>query len=299
MEDRTQPPVRRIGLLVKPGEPRARAVVARLLEWAAERDLEIFGEEGHPWDDLPVATVSAAEFAARSDIVIVLGGDGTMLGAARLVGESETPVLGVKFGTLGFLTEYTDADLFPSLEGVVTGTFAVDPRVTVGCVVERDGVEIASAVALNDVVVNKSALARMIEIDCWMDDLYVTNYRADGLIVSTPTGSTAYNLAAGGPILVPSMGAFVLNPICPHTLSNRPLVVPDTVRIDLSLRTRDESVMATIDGQIGYDVRSGDRIRLRKSATTFNVITPRNRNYFQVLRDKLRWGGQISPPDRY
>jgi NAD+ kinase len=126
----------------------------------------------------------------------------------------------------------------------------------------------------------------------------VTNYRADGLIVSTPTGSTAYNLAAGGPILVPSMGAFVLNPICPHTLTNRPLVVPDTVRIALSLRTRGESAMATIDGQLGIDVRSGDRLRLHKSSRTFNVITPRNRNYFQVLRDKLRWGGQISPPER-
>jgi NAD+ kinase len=298
MEDRTQPPVRRIGLVVKPGEPRARAVVAQLLEWAAARDLEVIGNADQPGDDLPVVAVPASQFGSRSDIIVALGGDGTMLGVARLVGDRGTPVLGVKFGTLGFLTEYTDADLFPSLEEVVTGSFSVDPRVTVGFLVERDGEIIANAVALNDVVVNKSALARMIEIDCWIDGLYVTNYRADGLIVSTPTGSTAYNLAAGGPILVPSMGAFVLNPICPHTLSNRPLVVPDTVNIDLSLRTRGESVMATIDGQLGFDIQSGDRILLRKSSTTFNVITPRNRNYFQVLRDKLRWGGQIAPPDR-
>jgi NAD+ kinase len=298
MEERTQPPVRRIGLVVKPGEPRARAVVVHLLEWAAERDLEVVGDARQAWDDLPIATVPTDEFGSRCDIIVVLGGDGTMLGVARLVASSGTPVLGVKFGTLGFLTEYTDADLFPSLEEVVTGTFSVDPRVTVHCVVERDGEAVSSAVALNDVVVNKSALARMIEIDCWIDGLYVTNYRADGLIVSTPTGSTAYNLAAGGPILVPSMGAFVLNPICPHTLSNRPLVVPDTVNIDLSVRTRGESVMATIDGQLGFDLHSGDRIQLRKSESTFKVITPRNRNYFQTLRDKLRWGGQITPPDR-
>jgi NAD+ kinase len=298
MENRTQPPVRKIGLVAKPGEPRARAVVAHLLEWAADRDLEVFGNVEQPWDDLPIATVPPGEFSARSDIIVALGGDGTMLGVARLAGDRGTPVLGVKFGTLGFLTEYTEVDLFPSLEEVVTGTFSVDPRVTVAFTLEREGLATASAVALNDVVVNKSALARMIEIDCWIDGLYVTDYRADGLIVSTPTGSTAYNLAAGGPILVPSMGAFVLNPICPHTLSNRPLVVPDTVNIELSLRTRGESVMATIDGQLGFDIRSGDRMLLRKSATTFNVITPRNRNYFQVLRDKLRWGGQITPPDR-
>jgi NAD+ kinase len=298
MEDRTQPPVRRLGLIVKPAEPRARAVVASLLEWAAARDLDVFGNEEQPWDDFPIKTVPAAELSAHADIIIVLGGDGTMLGAARLVSDRGTPVLGVKFGMLGFLTEYKDTDLFPALEEVVTGTFAVDPRVTIDCTIEREGETIAHAIALNDVVVNKSALARMIEIDCWIDGLYVTNYRADGLIVSTPTGSTAYNLAAGGPILVPSMGAFVLNPICPHTLSNRPLVAPDTVKIDLSLRTRDESVMATIDGQLGFDIRSEDRILLRKSPTTFNVITPRNRNYFEVLRDKLRWGGQIPPPEK-
>jgi len=298
MEDWTQPPVRRIGLVVKPREPRARAVVANLLQWAVERDIEVFGSDDQPWDDLSIKTLPAEELAARVDIVVVLGGDGTMLGAARLVGERGTPVLGVKFGMLGFLTEYKDTDLFPALEEVVMGSFAVDARVTIECTIEREGAQIANAVALNDVVVNKSALARMIEIDCWIDGFYVTNYRADGLIVSTPTGSTAYNLAAGGPILAPSMGAFIINPICPHTLSNRPLVVADTAHVDLSLRTRDESVMATIDGQLGFDIRSEDRILLRKSPRRFNVITPRERNYFQVLRDKLRWGGQISPPDK-
>ncbi len=177
------------------------------------------------------------------------------------------------------------------------GDYATDPRVMIDCAIERRGRAVERAIALNDVVINTSALARILEIDCWIDGKFVTYYRADGLIVSTPTGSTAYNVSAGGPILMPSMGAFVLNPICPHTLSNRPLVVPDTVAIDLKLRPTGEEVTLTIDGQIGFKLAVNDHILLRKSAATFNVVTPRDRNYFEVLRNKLRWGGRIETLD--
>jgi len=271
--------IRRIGFVAKPEEQRARKVVEEIAAWASARGIAL------------------CEDCAQADLVVVLGGDGTMLRAAHVVGERETPVLGVNFGTLGYLTEFTDRTLFPALDEIARGDFALDPRVMISCAIERGGETISRELALNDVVVNKSALARITEIDAWIDGRFVSNFRADGLIVSTPTGSTAYNLSAGGPILLPTMGAFVLNPICPHTLSNRPLVVPDTVGIELVLRSAQE-VMATIDGQIGVDLQAGDRIRLRKSATAFNVITPRDRNYFQVLRDKLRWGGQIASAGR-
>ena len=297
MRERAQPEIRRVGLVVKRREERALPVIESLLDWAAARGVEMLADAREPWFDARMTAATPDQLPDRSDLIIVLGGDGTMIATARMVGTRETPVLGVNFGTLGYLTEYTDADLFPALDEIAKGDYALDPRVMIDCAVERDGQPRARAVALNDIVVNKSAIARIIGIDCWIDGRYVTYYRADGLIISTPTGSTAYNLSAGGPILIPSMGAFVLNPICPHTLSNRPLVVPDAVGIELRVRTEDEEVMVTIDGQIGFDLIAGDRVSLRKSATTFNVITPRDRNYFQVLRDKLRWGGQIGDPD--
>lgn len=263
---------------MKPEEQRARGLSERLVAWAVERGVEVCDDP------------------TEADLVIALGGDGTMLRAAHAVGERETPVLGVNFGTLGYLTEFTDGDVFPALDAIAAGDYTLDPRVMIACTIEREGEVVSRELALNDVVVNKSALARLVEIECSIDRLFVSSYRADGLIVSTPTGSTAYNLSAGGPILMPSMGAFVLNPICPHTLSNRPLVVPDSVRIELELRTAHE-VMATIDGQVGVNLQAGDRIKLRKSATVFNVITPRDRNYFEVLRTKLRWGGHIAAPE--
>lgn len=280
--------IRTIGLVVKRSEPRAHPVIERLVAWASDRGIDILLDSDDRGDGAHLA-----ELAERADLFVVLGGDGTTLATARLVAGRGTPVLGVNFGTLGYLTEFTDEDLFPTLDDIVRGEYTTDPRVMIDCAVERGGEAIERATSLNDVVVNKSALARIIEIDCWIDDRFVTYYRADGLIVSTPTGSTAYNVSAGGPILMPSMGAFVLNPICPHTLSNRPLVVPDWVTIDLTLRPTGEEVMLTIDGQIGIKLAGGDRIRLRKSASTFNVITPRDRNYFEVLRGKLRWGGKI------
>lgn len=292
-----RPEIRTIGLIVKRLELRARPVIEKLLEWSRARGVEILTDPRDVAAASGAKTVSAREIAERSDLIVVLGGDGTMIAAARLVAGRGTPVLGVNFGTLGYLTEFTDENLFPTLEGVVYGDYSLDPRVMIDCEVERRGRIVERATALNDAVVNKSAIARIIELDCWIDDRYVTYYRADGLIVSTPTGSTAYNVSAGGPILMPSMGAFVINPICPHTLSNRPLVVPDPVTIDLKLRPTGEEVMLTIDGQIGIKLAVSDKIRLRKSPATFNVITPRDRNYFEVLRGKLRWGGWIDVPE--
>ncbi len=202
----SQREIRSIGLVVKRSEPRARPLVEELATWSTKRGISLFLEVRDAGGVTGAESVTAEGLAERSDLLIVLGGDGTMLATARLLGGRSTPVLGVNFGTLGYLTEFAVDGLFPALEDIVRGEFAVDSRVMIDCSVERRGRTVEHATALNDVVMNKSTLARIVEIDCWLDGRFVTYYRADGLIVSTPTGSTAYNVSAGGPILLPSMG---------------------------------------------------------------------------------------------
>jgi NAD+ kinase len=215
-----------------------------------------------------------------------------MIAAARLVHSRGTPVIGVNLGSLGYLTEYSTDDVAGVLQTIGDGNFEIDQRAMLDWKVVRGGEQIGAGSVLNDVVVNKATLARIIEIDCSIGSGYVTTYRADGLIVATPTGSTAYNLSAGGPIIHPSTRAIVIAPICPHTLTNRPLVLPDATIVTLQLVTRDQQVMITADGQTGLDLSSGDQIEIGKSARTFNMIRSKQRYYFQILRDKLRWSGR-------
>ena len=199
-------------------------------------------------------------------------------------------MLGINYGSLGYLTEFRIEEMTPALEMMLAGEYEVDHRVMLDARHVRDGEEIASGRVLNDVVINKAALARIIEIEVEFNGLFVNAFRADGLIVATPTGSTAYNLSAGGPIIFPSMNALVITPICPFTLTNRPIVVPDNAEIELKLLNENEGVVLTLDGQTGYTMKAGDRVLIRKSATTFNLVRPANRNYFDVLRNKLKWG---------
>jgi NAD+ kinase len=200
------------------------------------------------------------------------------------------PVLGVNYGGLGYLAEFRIQELYSALESILSGNYRLDRRVMLAVELRRGEEPPKTSRVLNDVVINKSALARIIEIETYFDRYYVSSFRADGLIVSTPTGSTAYNLSAGGPVIFPSMNAVVITPICPFTLSNRPIVVPDNAEIELLLKTDNEEVALTLDGQVGFEMKVGDRVVIRKSRTTFNIIQPSNRNYFDVLRDKLRWG---------
>ena len=199
-------------------------------------------------------------------------------------------MLGVNYGGLGYLAEFRIEELYLGLESILSGNYRLDKRVMLHVDLERDESPIAVNRVLNDVVINKSALARIVEIDVFLNQLFVNSFRADGLIISTPTGSTAYNLSAGGPVIFPSMNAIVITPICPFTLSNRPIVVPDDAIIELRLKTDQEEVALTLDGQVGFPLKVDDRVVIRKSNTTFNLIQPSNRNYFDVLRDKLRWG---------
>lgn len=274
-----------VGIVVKPGHVEARATAAELSTWLKTRGLHQSGE-----------TVSAGEIrpdrtpTMNADLIVVLGGDGTMISAARIVGDADVLVLGINYGSLGYLTDFRIEEMFGALESIIAGEYEIDRRVMLEVEHWREREKLITGRVLNDVVINKAALARIIDIDVKLNELFVNTFRADGLIVSTPTGSTAYNLSAGGPIIYPSMNAVVLTPICPFTLTNRPIVVPDSATIELTLQNENEGVVLSLDGQTGYPMRAHDRIVIRKSKTTFNLVQPANRNYFDVLRDKLKWG---------
>jgi len=233
--------------------------------------------------------VSSREVAATADVLVVLGGDGTLLAASHLV-DRPVPVLGVNFGSLGFLTEITMAELYPTLEGVLGGDYRFEERRMLRARVQQRDTPDTTGDVLNDVVVTKAALSRIIELDVAVDGLFVSAFRADGLIVSSPTGSTAYNLAAGGPILHPTLDAVVLTPICPHMLTNRPLVVSDRSSIEVRLRAgRESDAHLTLDGQRGFPLRGGDVVTVTRSPRTIRLVKAQ-RDYFEVLRTKLKWG---------
>jgi NAD+ kinase len=270
---------KQIGVIVGPQKPEAVPVLAELSAWCKAQGIQCFA-----------ASETGEKLPADTSLIVVLGGDGTMLGAARLVGARPIPVLGVNLGWLGYLTEFTRAELLPVLNELLEQGFEVDQRMLLDVQVVRDGQVIAEQRALNDAVINKAVPARMIELECYVNELFVNSFRADGMIVATPTGSTAYSLSAGGPIVHPSMTAMLLTPICPHLLSNRPVVLPGDSVVELAFKRADGELMLTVDGQVGVELQLDDRVLLRRSETTFDLVRPKNRNYFEVLRTKLKWG---------
>jgi NAD+ kinase len=283
--------VRRIGIVAKPNKPEAEPVLRNLITWLRDRGCEVV-------PDQEAATICPeagpglprAEVVARADLLVVLGGDGTILSVARLIGSREVPILGVNLGGLGFLTEITLDELFPTLEAVLRDQFAVSRRLTLSARVLRDGDVIASYEALNDAVLTKTALSRIVDLETHVNGEYVATFRADGLIVSTPTGSTAYCLSAGGPIIYPSLPALVIIPICPHTLTNRPLVVPDSALVEILQGSAGEDVHLTVDGQVGVPLRHRDVVALQRSDRSISLIKSPKLNYFELLRTKLKWG---------
>lgn len=289
-------PIKRIGVVVKPNQPAALETLCTLVEWLHQRGIALAGgpeierERIEHETGCPVETIEPDKLAAAVDLMLVLGGDGTMIATARLVGDAEVPVIGVNFGGLGYLAEFRIEELFSALESILERNYKVERRVMLAVELFRADELITRNRVLNDTVINKTALARIIEIEVYLNEQFVNSFRADGLIVATPTGSTAYNLSAGGPVIYPSMNAIVITPICPFTLSNRPIVVPDDSVIEVRLKTEEEEVALTLDGQVGLPLKAGDRVLIRKSRTTFNLVQPMNRNYFELLRDKLRWG---------
>ncbi len=281
--------MKKVGIICKTGIPEPVELLKELLPWLRQKGCEAYV-------DKETASVLNIEGTARSgipslaEIIVVLGGDGTMLSVARLVGEKGIPILGVNIGGLGFLTAVTKDELYSVLQTLLTGDCPVEERIMLTACVLRHSECIAEYLVVNDVVVNKGALARIIDLETYIDQSYVATFKADGLIVSTPTGSTAYALSAGGPILYPTLNSIVLAPICPHTLTNRPIVLPDNVIIDIVLRSQNEDVFLTIDGQVGFSLRQGDTVKVKKSQFKTRLFIPCERDYFQILRTKLKWG---------
>ena len=283
--------MKRVGLIAKPHAPGLAKLLHRLLPWLTQHDIDVFLDA-----DTAAAIGETTSYPRTTipdlvDFMMVLGGDGTLLSVARLLEERDVPILGINLGSLGFLTEITTTELFPRLQKVLEGHYVIQERMRLKtCICRQDGSRLPQPVVLNDVVINKGALARIINLETSVDDLYLTTYRADGLIVSTPTGSTAYSLSAGGPIIAPSVQALILTPICPHTLTHRPLLVPSGVEVEVTLTSQDEGAMATFDGQVGVAITQGDTVTVRVSDHRTQLIRFPDRTYYDVLRRKLKWG---------
>jgi NAD+ kinase len=282
--------IKKVAILVKPEDSEAFETGQELSAWLKGLGVEVIGEPLVLSKIADSDSPSAVEAGTGADLIVVLGGDGTMISAARLIGDRDIPVIGINYGGLGYLTEFRIEEIHDALETVLRGEFVAEERAMLE--VEHINGESTSlrGRVLNDVVINKTVLARIIEIDVSLNGEFVNRFRADGLIIATPTGSTAYNLSAGGPIIHPGVSSVVITPICPFTLTNRPLVVSDDSEIEVCLRNESDGVMLTLDGQVGAPMKLNDRLRIRKSKTVFKLIRPTNRNYFDVLRSKLKWG---------
>jgi NAD+ kinase len=288
--------MKRIGIISKQNKPEAIPVIQNLVEWLWPKEVEVFVEDGtgrlldprlsgralHPME--------REEIPKHVEMVIVLGGDGTLLSVARQVWNRKMPILGVNLGGLGFLTEITLEELYPVLEKILKGDFQTNEREVLHASVVRKGRKIADYIILNDAVVNKGALARIIDLETTIDGEYLATFQSDGLIISTPTGSTAYNLSAGGPIVFPSLHTIIITPICPHTLTNRPILLPDDLMIRTILKSRNQEVFLTLDGQLGFALEFEDVVEVKKAEGCILLIKSPYRHYFELLRQKLKWG---------
>jgi NAD+ kinase len=279
-----------IGILTKPKFSEVKNTLHNVVTWLRARSIDVMldttsahllGEQGGSQENL---------LASKADVLLVLGGDGTMLNAARLAGERGIPILGVNMGGLGFLTEVRPENLYPSLERVFANDFVLDERLMLRTRIHRRGETVAQGIVLNDVVISKGTVARMIGLKIAIQGRFVTNLRGDGLIVSSPTGSTAYSLSAGGPIIDPAVQSLILTPICPHTLTHRPLIVPSNAEIEVTLTSKDDGSMATLDGQVGVAITQGDTVVIQASEHRTKLIRFPETNYYDVLREKLKWG---------
>ena len=282
---------RNIGIISRPRRSNLSEVAPPLLSWLQGRGIHVaYDQETASSLAEPSEGRSREQVAAASELLLVLGGDGTLLAAARVAAPRGIPILPINMGSLGFLTSFMLEELYPALEDILAGRLTISERVMLHAELQRGDKILDKQTVLNEVVINKGALARMIELELSIDQDFVCRYRADGLIVASPTGSTAYSLSAGGPIVHPSVESFIITPICPHTLSDRPVVVGDTSIIEVKLSAGTESVFLTLDGQKGIPLQATDRVRISRAQQLLKLIQTPNKSYFQILRNKLKWG---------
>jgi len=284
------PDVDTVGIITKPNSDKAADLLPKLLQWLAERGVSVRCDKETAAYVEGVAGLPREEVPEGTGLVILLGGDGTLLSAARAIGGRGIPLLAINLGSMGFLTAITVDEVFPELETALRGGHTIGRRRLLHCELRRGGALISQYEALNDVVLDKVEIARMIDVEARVDDQLMCTYRADGLIISTPTGSTAYSLSAGGPIIFPSVASFGITPICPHTLTNRPVVVSDASVITLISRAKDGAAYLTIDGQVGEPLMQGDVVICRRSENAIHLVRPPFLKFFDVLRQKLKWG---------
>lgn len=285
--------MKNIGLFCKQRPSVDQNILTELVQWLRKRDCSLHMDQDTAELIGETSSCTQEEIPTLSELIIVLGGDGTLLNVARITHPHSIPILGVNLGTLGFLTETTLEDLYPTLQSILSGECEIEHRMLMNASLWRDEEKIHDFNVLNDIVINKGALARIVNLTVLVNDQPMTSYRADGLIIATPTGSTAYSLSAGGPIIHPSMHALVLSPICPFTLTNRSIVVPDTskIKVQLTKRHEDEDVRITLDGQVGCAMKTGDILQAEKAQISLKLVQTPGKNYYHTLRKKLHWGG--------
>lgn len=288
--------MRKVGVVAKTENPDTPAVLERLIPWLEQQDKEVFMDADAASvmkkETRPAKVYKKSKLPALVDAIIVLGGDGTLLSVARLVEGRNIPIIGVNLGGLGFLTEVTLDEIYTTLDKLFKSEFVADPRLLLKAHVYRQGECVAQSYCLNDTVVSKGTQAKMIRLEIFINGQFVTSMRGDGLIIATPTGSTAYSLSAGGPIVNPSVDAMVLTPISPHTLTHRPIVIPAQTKTEVILKSRDEGTMVTFDGQVGFTLRPEDVVEIEASDHKIILARAPDRNYYEILRTKLKWGEQ-------
>lgn len=286
--------IQTIGIVVKPNHPMVRPYIRQIEQWCAQKKIKMFYPQEQPEPPANATLLPRREMMQIIDLLLVLGGDGTMISVTRDIENREIPVLGIHLGTVGYLMEFTCNEIFWALERYLRGELALSRRMVLSCEVYREGKRVDASRALNDVVVAGSGISRLIELECKIDDQYVTNVRSDGLILATPTGSTGYSLSAGGPLLLPYMEAICMTPICSISLTNRPIVLEGKSQICLKILTgfRDQ-VLVTLDGQHAIRLQKNDEVWVRKSAQPFLLIQTPQKNHFQVFREKLGWSGDF------
>ncbi len=282
--------LKKIGIYAKKSHPEVEQITMFAAQRLASAGIDVLIEDGLAEQIGQVNGFAGEDIPSQADMILVLGGDGTLISVARQIGDRQVPIVGVNLGQLGFLTEITREELPEMLDKLIAGDYKVSERMMIDAFIHRGDQIVGKYTVLNDAVINKGALARIIDMETYVDGRHLSTYKADGLIISTPTGSTGYSLAAGGPIIYPEINSLLITPICPHMLTNRPVVVWSRSIIEIEVKFQEDVVFFTADGQVGHKLLPGDRVEVRRSETRTRLVSSPSREYFQILRTKLSWG---------